>query len=336
MAEAAEQLPEPTPDPRAEAVAILTKAANDDSAPEAAGESAESDAPPQKADPAAASEVDPKTERVSARIAAARRAEIRAAQERDRIKAERAEIERMRAEVSELAKVAEQAKLAKTSPSKLLELAGLDPKSFLEALATETEPASVAKRVASESLSEVEKLKAELAAERDAMRREREALTAAQRERHLREAQATTTQQFVNHVAESAEKYPHLVAEFTPEEIAERGWSVAMQHAEAYKARFGDYPDDEVIAEFLEQQAKERAEKRNAWRERIGQRATPPSKGKPGDAGAGQSVKANVPRTLTNGAASQKSTAPKDWSEKDAIEEAKRIIRNLHANKSDD
>lgn len=261
--------------------------------------------------------------RVSARINAAKRAELRAAQERAELQRVREDIERQKAELAQFAKLAEQIKAAKGSPSRLLELAEQDPKSFLESLATEHEPQAIAQRVRSEVQTEVEALRQQVAE----LKAAREAETAAQKRQQV-EAQIQQAQQsFIEHIAERAETYPNLVEEFTPDEIAREALAVAEKHGQDYYARFGVYPDDEVIAEFLEDRAKARAESRAAWRSRIGKSAPAPSKGdSSGDARSRPTVKADSPRTLTSRAASTKATPPRDWSQEEADAEALRIL----------
>lgn len=273
---------------------------------------------------------DPAAERVSARIIAANRAERRAAAERQQAARARAEIEAGKAAVADHVRIAEQVKAAKLSPSKALELLGMDAKTFLETLANEHEPELVAKRAMTAEQAEREKLAAEVAElKQNLLHRERAA-----RQQADQQAYYHVQEQFIGHVAAQPESYPHLVEEFTPQEIAERGWQVATKHAAAYKAQFGDYPDDSVIAEYLEGEAKARAEARAAWRERIGKTAPTPSQGRL--VNQGQPVKANTPRTLTNGASSTKATASKPWSQKDADEESKRILAQAFAQASDD
>lgn len=268
--------------------------------------------------------------RVAARINAAKRAELRAAQERAEIQRERAELQRMKDEVAQLAKLAEQVKAAKGSPSRLLELAEQDPKSFLESLATEHEPQAIAQRVRSEVQTEVEALKAQISELRAAREQERAAFERQQAEAQIQKAQSA----FLEHIAEKAETYPHLVEEFTPDEIASRALALAQEHSQSYYEKFGFYPDDEVFAEELERQARERAESRAAWRSRIGKSAITPGKGdSSGDTRSRPTVKADSPRTLTSRAASTKATPPREWSQEDADAEALRILESAFAAK---
>ncbi|AKU97007.1 hypothetical protein AKJ09_03671 [Labilithrix luteola] len=296
----------------------------------AAAEETQSATPPSGAtdSPAAtpaAEPKDPAKERVAARILAARRADMRAAEQRKAIAEERAALEKQKVELKDIAALAEQAKGAKLSPSKLIELAGLDPKSFLESLATEHEPASVAARVAAATKSETDLLREELAA----MKREREQ-ERAQSTRAQLDAQVVQAQQgFIQHIAASAEKYPHLIEEYTPAEIAAEGLRVAEEHAEAYKKKFGTYPDEDVIAEYLEDQAKARAADRAAWHGQIGKAAPKPRQG--GLTGEHQMAPSESqgrgPRTLTSDVTSTRVAPPKPWSQEFADEESIRILK---------
>lgn len=283
-----------------------------------------------KADEEPKADEKPEDPRVAARINAAKRAELRAAQERAEIQRERAELQRIRDEVAQFQRLAEQIKAAKSSPTKLLELAEQDPKAFLESLATEHEPQAIAQRVKTEVQTEVEALKAQIAELRAAREAEQAAIQRQQAEAQIQKAQQT----FIDHVAERADAYPNLVEEFTPEEIAREALAVAQKHGQDYFARFGVYPDDEVIAEHLESQAKARAEQRAAWRSRIGKPALTPSKGdSSGDTRSRPAVKADSPRTLTSRAASVKATPPREWSQEEADAEALRILESAYASK---
>lgn len=269
-------------------------------------------------------------EKVAARINAAKRAELRAAQERAELQRAREEVAKQKAELEPLLKLAEQVRSAKASPSRLLELSGLAPKDFLESLAHEHDPAQVAERVKAETSTELDALRKEIADLKAAREQE---LIRAQRQKldsQVQEAQKA----FVDHVAESAAKYPHLVEECTPEEMAAEALAVAQNHGQDYFARFGVYPDDEVIAEHLEERAKEKAASRAAWRQRIGKPAHEPSKGdSSGDTGKRPAVKAEGPRTLTSRAASAKATPPREWSQEEADAEALRILESAFAAK---
>lgn len=266
---------------------------------------------------------DPASEKVAARLTVALRAEERAARVRAEIAAEKAAIEKQRGEVSDLAKLAEQMRAAQSSPSKALELMGMTPKEFLETLATEHEPAAVAARAVKGTSEEVAKLQARLDAFEKA-EKERE-------EQAKRKAVDTdydqATAAFIEHVDAAPEKYPHLISEFTPSELAHAAQVAAGQHAEAYKAKFGEYPDDDVIAEYLEDQAKARAEALAERRARVGQKAPVPSKGdSSGDLQVAQPATGPSPRTLTSRTASEKATAQKPWSQEWADEESLRIL----------
>lgn len=282
--------------------------------------------PPKAAEPEKPTEEpkDPKEERIAARWNQARKQELRIAQERAELRKMEEAIAKQRAELEPLVKLAEQVKTAKASPTRLLELSGLAPKDFLESLANEHEPQAIAERVKAETSSELEALRKQVAELLDRDRQRESALQRQHIESQVQEAQKA----FIDHVAESADKYPHLAEEFTPAEMAREALAVAEKHGQDYYARFGVYPDDEVIAEFLEGQAKARAEERAAWRQRIGKPALVPSKGdSSGEIGKRPTVKADSPRTLTSRAASTKATPPREWSQDEADAEALRILQ---------
>lgn len=278
-----------------------------------------------KAAPAVAEppKVDPVAEKVAQRIEIAKKVELRAAAARAEVANAKAEVEAKRAELEADLKTFESFKAAKLSPSKALELLGMTPKEFLESLATENEPAAVAARAMQGTTSEVAKLQAKI----DAMEK-----AAAEREQAAKVAALDTnynqaTQAFLAHVDTSTEKYPHLIAEYTPTELAHAARAAADQHAAPYFEKFGTYPDDEVIAEYLEVQAKARAEALAERRARIG-KAPVPSKGvSSGDLQASQPDPGLSPRTLSSRVASEKATAaPSGWSQEAADEESLRIL----------
>ena len=276
--------------------------------------------------------VDPKAERVAARIAAATRAELKARQAR----LELAERERtLAAREAELEAKAARYKLLEEDPVKAFEVLSIEPKTFLEKLAGEHAPENVQSK-------KLQALEAELAALKEERQRERE--TAEQRAKReqaeavWREASAG----FVEFVQTTAEKYPHLVAEYTEHEAlaqAERvlsetvGYDAhgrAVSRAEQYRLQFGEYPDNDVIAEYLDGLAKQRAEARqnSAWRAKVA--ATPASQatrtGDPNPA-AHPVSKGSSPRTLTSRAASEKASASKQWTQEAADEESLRILK---------
>lgn len=282
--------------------------------------------------------VEPAAEKVSARIIAAKRADLRAAEVRKELASQRAELDKGRSELAELAKVADQVKAAKLSPSKALELLGFDAKTFLESLATEHEPDAIAARAVAGTQSEVQKLQARI----DAMEKAAEdAQKAARMKAADAEAQHAGTG-FLEFVGTNAEKYPALVEVYTPRQIVNEGFRILhevigkdregnpVSRLDAYMAEHGHPPDDDEIAEFLEQQAQPLAQERTEWRARIGQKAPAPSQGIPtGDQRAAQMVPGPSPRTLTSRAASEKATAPSPKMTQEQMDEES--IRILNA-----
>lgn len=319
-------------EPSIEELAAKLFKADDPPVEDAAAEATEAGDKPAEATPEAPAEK-PQDERVAKRIAAAARIEARNAQERAELKAQRDAIEKANAELE--AKLARY-KILEEDPVKAFEELRIDPKTFLERLAGEQAPDNVmAKKLAT--------LEAELKAEREARIREKE--TAQQRaareagEAAWREA----SQAFVQFVGESGEKYPHLTTEFTEAEAVEaahRSLTEIVGHdpdgqpvirAEAYRRQFGEYPDNDVIAEYLDEQAKARAQAReqSAWRKR-GQSAAngsqPLQNGEP-NAAAPQVNRGTSPRTLTSRAASEKATAPKQKTQEEIDAESIRILQ---------
>lgn len=261
-------------------------------------------------------------ERVGARIAAAKGAELKAARSREVLRTERAQIE---AHARQLAAREAKIRLIEEDPVRFFEETKADPKAFLVKLAGKNSPEEKSKAV--------EKKIDAVAAELEKERNERIRL---QQEARLRELDSTSrvaadqaSQAFVAHVTEHAERFPHLVEEYTDRDAVQAAWSVLTEivgqdragkpvtRSEAYRAKYGEYPDDDVIAEYLDQQAKARIEARqkSPWRRGNGKTgATSP----PANRG---------PHTLTSRSASQRGSGPKPWSQEDADEESLRILR---------
>lgn len=277
------------------------------------------------------SKPEPKEERVAARIAAAKRAELRAAEARAELRRTQEQID---AKQRELDAREAKLKLIEEDPVRFFEEYKSDPESFLKKLAGVSAPEAVAdKRIA--------KLEEELRAEREERIRTQ---TEIERARAALEAESTwkaASAAFVDHVAVSADKYPHLVEEYTDAEAVNEAFAVLREvvghdahgrpvtAAEAYKAQHGVWPDNEVVAEYLDQRAKARIEARqkSAWRKR-GEPAAIPGQGRPvGDLNPVPPVKGTSPRTLTSRAASEKASAPKPWSQEDADAQSIRILQ---------
>lgn len=276
---------------------------------------------------------DPKAERIASRIAAAKRAELKAAQERHEIKAEKEALAR---EKAALEAQAARYKLLEEDPVRAFEELKLDPKTFLEKLAGEHKPENV-------QAKELAALKAEIAAMRE--ERTKEIETAKQREARQQSEHAWTeaSRGFVEFVQEESEKYPHLVSEFTEGEAVSAAERVLLEvvghdpqgrpvtRADAYLHQFGEYPDNDVIAEHLDLLAKQRAEARqnSAWAKR-GQApisgSQPLSNGDPNPKSPPVN-RGSSPRTLTSRAASEKATSlSKQWTQEAADEESLRIL----------
>lgn len=290
------------------------------------------EAKPEAAEAPAEPEAPKQDERVAARIAVAKRAELRAAQERAELKAQRDALAKERADIE--AKAA-RFKLLEEDPVKAFEELKLDPKAFLERLANEQDPTSI-----------VAKKMAALEAEVTSLREERRKEIETAKERETRQAQeaawSEASQTFVQFVEQTADKYPHLVNEFTEgEAVAEAekiltevvGYSddgSPVTAVEAYFNQFGQYPDNDVIAEELDKRAKARVEARqkSVWRKQA--TAAPASQAiSPGDPNrAAQTVnKGSSPRTLTPRAASEKASSSNGWSQEWADQESLRLLQ---------
>jgi hypothetical protein len=230
-------------------------------------------------------------------------------------------------------------KLIEEDPVRFFEEYKADPKAFLEKLAGEHKPERVLEKQVASLSQKLDRI--------DQEKQQREAAAAAQAQR----AQGERVWQeacgvFIAQVAENAAKYPHLVAEFTEAEAAHEAWKALYEvigqdadgkplaRGEAYRRQFGDYPDNEVIAEFVDARAKARAEGRSksGWSRRQSDDDSAPSEGKTsGDPKpAAQTVRGSSPRTLTSRDSSKKATAPKAWTQEAADEESLRILEGAY------
>lgn len=305
---------------------------------EAAAEVFGTDATASTVDTATAAEVvepeakveDPQAVRIGARVAAAVRAERKATAERNELKAEREKADARQAELDAREK---RIRIVEEDPIKFFEEFKSDPKAFLEKLAGEHKPEAVASKEVAALKAEVETLKTQAKTREDAEK-------AASARAQVNQAWSEASTAFIEHVQTDPEKYPHLCEEFTEAEATELAYAQLTEvvgrtadgkpvtRCEAYRAQHGVYPDDEVIAEYLDTVAKQRIEGRtkSAWRKQ-GDPASQPSKGAPtGDPKPVPPAKGTIPRTLTAREASTRAAAPKPWTQEAADEESIRII----------
>lgn len=282
----------------------------------------------------------------SKRIIAAQQAALRDAKrrrereeadkkERAELAAERQRIEAEREAVKELAALAEKAKLAKTSPSKLLELSGMTPKDFLQSLATENEPEHVARRVAEETKSETQQLREKL--ERLEKERQLEAERAKQAE--IQREFVNEQRGFVEMVSTRAEEFPHmqtlterrilgLVDETLARVVGRDEHGRPITELEAFIAESGEPPTNEQIAAYIEQQlAAEADETLSARRARYGMNAPKPS-GTTGESKpTPQDSRGLSPRTLPARAASSRAAPKRELTQAEMDEESLAIMR---------
>lgn len=269
---------------------------------------------------------DPKAERVGSRIAAAKMAEKKTERERIELRTQKEAHDKRAADLDAREK---RLRLIEDDPIKFFEEFKSDPKTFLDKLAGDYKPENVATKKLTAVEEEVQRLKTELT-QRD------EAAKQAQTDSAWKEAGAA----WLSHVGEQAEKYPHLTDEFTEQQalalahseltapVGKDSTGALVSRSQAYFREHGVYPDFDVIAEHLDLLAKQRIEARtkSAWRKQ-GNGADPASKAAlNGDPKSVPSVKGTSPRTLTSRDASQRSSAPKVWSQEAADEECIRIL----------
>lgn len=267
---------------------------------------------------------------VGARILAAKRAEMRAERERQEVHALREQLARQKAEQESKEATL---RLIEEDPSKYFELRNLGPEAIrehLERLAGTYKPESVANR-------EMQKLKEELAALKQSLSTREMELQTQQQKAAAQASWQQASAEFIEHVSKNVDTYPHLTQEFSDQEVP----SVALQalkevvgysngrpitRNEAYYLEHGEYPDNEVIAEYLDELAKQRIEARSksVWRRRDD--ASQAGKGRLGEATSARANGTEKPRTLSSRDTSQRSAAPKKWTQEDADAESLRIL----------
>lgn len=269
----------------------------------------------------------PENARVARRLEVAARAEMRARQKEIELAKKHEELAAKEAEVAELLKKYEPLKSGDIIEG--MKAVGINPREALERMASEPE-------VQNPVLSEVQKLEARL----EAMAKkaeEAEAKARAIEEQRANEMRAqrvsAAKNDFVNFIADNASQYPSISTELMPDEII----SLASEEIRAYetwhKAEYPGVPvpvpTDEAVAKVIETRAKEIADKRREWRERVnGAKQQPGSGNVSSDAGAGAQVskRPNTPRTLTNGDASQRASAPAELT---AEQEREQLLKML-------
>lgn len=295
----------------------------------------ETDAKPEPKEPPKSSEA--KDSPVSARIAAAKRAEAKAAQQRNEASAKERELQQRQTALEARAREQEEResllKLMEEDPQKYFEVKKLGPKGIqahLERLANGTRPEEVQERRQAGLEAEMERLKAEIA-------RKDEETRQARTEMERREVETQAQKAYVTHIEENIDAYPHLTEEFhTPDMAIRAGYEllnrVVATDAQGRKitevadfiAKHGQEPTNEQICKFLDAVAKERIEarKQNAWRKRSDDGGQP----------SGQVTRSPTvtgkPRTLSARDTSSRATTPSDkWTQEWADAESLEILR---------
>lgn len=273
---------------------------------------------------------EPKLDKVGQRLAAAKRAEQKAERERMELRQAREQHEKRQAELDAREK---KLRLIEEDPVKFFEEFKADPKTFLDKLAGDYKPENVATKKLTAVEEELQRLKAEIA-QRD------EAARQSQSRAQANDAWKQASAAFIEHVGAQADRYPNLTNEMSEEQATELAYSVLTQvvgrdpdgtpvtRSEAYRREHGEYPDHDVVAEYLDSIAKQRVEARqkSAWRKQ-GESADLASKATPnGDSKVVPTVKGTSPRTLSSRDTNQRAAAPKPWSQEAADEESIRIL----------
>lgn len=298
-----------------------------DQAPPAEASTPEAKGPPPAAEP------EPKESGVSDRIAAALKAEKKAAELR--AKNERKEKELGEREAA-LKPTVDDVALFQEDPAAFIAKKGWSQKQvgeFLDKLAGTYKPEAVADKKLTTLEQELADVKARLAAKERA--EETAKLTVQQRQ-----AEAEAGKAFIGHIVSDVAKYPHLTEVFANDaEVVAAGFEVLTQiigkdaegkpvtRVQAFTAQHGRAPTDQELAEHLDAVAKAKIEARSKASWRQGSAAN-----KAGQAASGETkvpqANGTSPRTLSRADTSIRAAAPRSasWSQEQADEESLRIL----------
>lgn len=304
----------------AASAATETTAATNGAAPPAPAESTTPTTPETPAKPAAPAD-DVREQRRSAfrQIQQAEEAKAKLRQEQQALEAMRAEVAKERQEAQALLEQ------AKADPWGFFERTGITAEELAANITRGADPH--AKKI-TELAKQVEETKGEL--------QKRDERAAAER-REAEDARALTA--FVGHVTsdEGSEKYPTLVQEYSPRQIAER----TRQVAEAFFKKRGYAAQGADIAEFLEEEAKQIRAEREERASRLAKKKTAPPEIKAPDTttqvnGTSESKPkvGPVTRTITNVHASQTASAAVSKTKGDRRAEAIRVLEQMQARKA--
>lgn len=265
----------------------------------------------------------PEQERVGLRIAAARKAELRAKELRDQVAAEKRQLDAQRAEMEALK--AKYERLKSGDPLEVLDALGADKLDFVKRVAQAPE-------VVDPVQAHVARLEAQLQAQAEALaaeRAEREAVIIQQRQQQYQVGITEAQKAFVESVTANESAYPNLVAEFTPAEIARQAVEAFQAHNAEWLRRFGKPLEDSDVAAYLEELAAARAAELAPRRKGLGaSKAAVPvvNAGAPSHASGKTS-------TMTNAAPSGRAAPPRELTQEEKEREMIRIIEAERAKK---
>lgn len=314
---------------------------------DAPSESAKPDAPAATPEPAKAEEP-PKTEPetpASARIAAAKRAQAKADSQRRAAEAQARELQARASQLEAQAKAQQERedrlRLMEEDPAAYFAAKSpADVRAHLERLAAGAKPEDITAKKQAQLEEEVKRLRAETEAREEAAR-------AAQMEAERARARSEGGAAFTAHVSEHIDKYQFLIQEYpTPDEAVNAGLAALEEvigtdrqgrrvtRVAAFIADQGRPPNNDEIAEYLDQLAKARIEsrKQNAWRPR-GEKA-PESASAANGTAVTKAPTVNPgthPRTLSARDTGQRSAAaPNVWTQEAADEQSLRILEQMY------
>lgn len=265
----------------------------------------------------------PEQERVGLRIAAARKAELRAKELRDQVSAEKRQLDAQRAEMEELK--AKYERLKGGDPIEVMDALGVDKMDWVRRVAATPE-------VVDPVQAHVARLEAKLQAQAEALaaeRAEREAVIIQQQQQQYQMGLTQAQSAFVEWAVKNEAAYPNLVAEFTDAQIAQQAVEVFKANNDEWIRRYNKPLEDADVAAYLEELAAARAAELAPRRQgRVASKAAAPVVNDlaPSHAGGKHS-------TMTNAAPSGRAAPPRELSQEEKEREMIRIIEAERAKK---
>lgn len=265
----------------------------------------------------APAEAEPKEKPVSDRIAAAMRAEKKAAEDRAANERRKKELEEREGKLSPRESDLE---LFEKDPAAFVAKKNWTPAQvadFLDKLAGNVQPEALTEKKLSAQEQRIADLEAKLAAKEKA---EEERVQTTQQ----RQIEAEAGKGFIDHIVSTVDKYPHLTEVYANDaEVVAAGFAVLTEvigrsadgkpvtRVQAFEAKHGRGPTDQELAEHLDAVAKAKIEARSTASWRKGTAANQAGQAASGESKEVPPVNGTSPRTLSRADTSTRAAAPR-------------------------